>query len=173
MRTNLNQLFETAYRDESDAIFRFCLVRVSDRDQALEIMQETFLRFWQSLSLQQEILNKRAFLFTIARYLIIDWYRKKKSFSLDRMNENKKEMYDLIDEKTTEDIPFNAEGRYLIERIDELAASYRDPVYLRFVECLSPVEIGDVLGISANTASVRINRGLLKLRKRAGYDYIY
>ena len=82
MKDNLIKKFELIYRDKSDNIFRFCLIKVSDRDQALDITQETFLRLWQSLQSKEEIRNEKAFLFTIARRLIIDWYRKKKSLSI-------------------------------------------------------------------------------------------
>ncbi|MDE2188782.1 MAG: RNA polymerase sigma factor, partial [Patescibacteria group bacterium] len=78
--------FTAAYEDESDAIFRFCLLRVSDRDQALDLTQETFVRLWQSLTLGHEMTNMRAFLFTVAHRLIIDWYRKKKSVSLENLS---------------------------------------------------------------------------------------
>jgi RNA polymerase sigma factor (sigma-70 family) len=78
--------------------------------------------------------------------------------------------YDPSDEMSTSLLETKAEGRYLLEKISELTPSYRQPVYLRYVEDLSPVEIGEILGISANAASVRINRGLLELKKKAGYN---
>lgn len=172
MKRDMNHVFEVIYEKESDAIFRFCLVRVSNREQALDITQETFLRLWQNLKGGQDIQNNRAFLFTIARRLVIDWYRKKKSLSLDNMMFDEKEGgYDVADDKTTEgNLSSGAEGRYFLGRINELTPSNREPVYLRYVEDLSPPEIGEILGISANAASVRINRGLIELRKKAGYN---
>ncbi len=171
MKAEIKQTFEEIYESESDAIFRFCLVRVSNREQALDITQETFLRLWQSMLQNKEILNNRAFLFTIAHRLVIDWYRKKKSFSLDSMlNHGEEDGYDPSDEMTTSRLELVAEGRYLLDKINELSPSNRHPVYLRYVEDLSPVEIGKILGISTNAASVRINRGLLELRKKAGYN---
>ncbi|OGI65105.1 hypothetical protein A3A95_04425 [Candidatus Nomurabacteria bacterium RIFCSPLOWO2_01_FULL_39_18] len=171
MKTNIGRTFEEIYENESDTIFRFCLVRVSNREQALDIMQETFLRLWQTLSQEKKILNCRAFLFTIAHRLIIDWYRKKKSFSLDRLMSNNNETgYDLPDETIESSPELGAEGRYLLEKLYDLDPSYQYPVYLRFVEGLSPGEIGSILGITANATSVRINRGLLELRKKTGYD---
>ena len=155
---------------ESDTIFRFCLVRVSNREQALDITQETFLRFWKSLQENTKILNEKAFLFTIAHRLIIDWYRKKKSVSLDKMMEGENNSYDLPDEKSINNIEMGAEGRYLLKKIDELSPVYKDAVYLRFVEDLSPGDIGKILGISANAAGVRVNRGLEELRKITGYN---
>lgn len=170
MKTKFTNTFEKIYQNESDAIFRFCLTRVSNREQALDLTQETFLRLWQSLIQGEEILNNRAFLFTIARHLVIDWYRKKKSFSLEKMIDSEEIGYDLPDETTIDNIDFGAEGRYLLAKINELNPTHRDPVYLRFVEDLSPQEIGKILGISANATSVRINRGLLELREKTGYD---
>jgi len=169
METNITETFKKIYENESDAIFRFCLIRVSNREQALDITQETFLRFWKNLLEDKKILNDKAFLFTVAHHLVIDWYRKKKSVSLDKMINNENEPYDPLDEKTTDGIGLEAEGRYLLEKIKELTPTYQDPIYLRFVENLSPKEIGKILNISANAAGVRINRGLEELRKKTGY----
>ncbi len=172
MKSNIKKTFENIYQEESDAIFRFCLVRVSNRDQALDIVQETFLRFWQSLQKGQDIQNNRAFLFTVAHRLIIDWYRKKKSIPFRDINnsdfQEEETDYDPDDEMTASLIEMKAEGRYLLDKINELSANYRHVVYLRFVEDLSPPEIGDIIGISANAVSVRINRGLDELRKKFG-----
>lgn len=162
--------FEEIYNEQSDAIFRFCVLRVSNRSQAMDITQETFLRLWQCLEDKQDILNPRAFLYTIARRLIIDWYRKKKSISLDSIFDGEEDESSIADGITSgENLELRAEGRYLIDQIRELAPTYRDPVYLRFVEGLSPGEIGEILGISANAASVRVNRGIIELRKKTGY----
>jgi RNA polymerase sigma-70 factor, ECF subfamily len=176
MKIDLKDKFESIYKLESDGIFRFSLLRVSDREQALDITQETFLRLWQSLQKGEEIISPRAMLFTIAHRLIIDWYRKKKSLSLDKIfsvwHENEEGYsYDILDEKTTEDkIYQGVEGRFLIDKINELPYSYRHTVYLRLVEDMSPPEIADILGISVNASSVRINRGIRELKKIAGFE---
>jgi RNA polymerase sigma-70 factor, ECF subfamily len=167
-----NIQFEKIYGSEVDAIFRFCLVRVSNREQALDITQETFLRLWQSLMAGKEILNNKAFLFTISHRLIIDWYRKKKSLSLESLlSKDKENDTTLVDEKTSgPGIELGAEGRFLLDKVNDLDPTYRDSVYLRFAEGMSPREIGEILGISPNAASVRVNRGLIELRKNTGYD---
>lgn len=173
MEVDLINKFEEIYSLESDAIFRFCLLRVSDRDQALDITQETFLRLWQSIQDGNDILNNKAFLFTIARRLVIDWYRKKKSLSLDYLmiKDSDGESRDFVDEHTNIDnLLSGAEGRFLLKKINEISSSNRDSVYLRFVEDLSPGEIAKILGISTNAASVRINRGLEELKKISGYN---
>lgn len=165
------KLFTEIYETESDAIFRFCLIKVSDREQALDLTQETFTRLWYTLEKGTTMTNTRAFLFTIAHHLVIDWYRKKKSVSLDRENDPNEEIFEPADESTLWiGLEAGAEGRYLIGKINELNPSYREAVYLRYIEGLSPPDIGKILHISANAVSVRINRGLEELRKLTGYD---
>ena len=164
--------FVSLYNSESDAIFRYCYIRTSNRESALDLTQDTFMRFWDSLSRGKKITNKRAFLFTIARNLVIDWYRKEKPVSLEGLAEGNEGDFDSllpIEEGVHERIEMDSEGRYLIEKIKELHPTYQQAVYLRFVEDLKPEEIAEALGISVTAASVRIHRGLKELRDNTGY----
>ena len=43
--------FASVYNEEADAVFRFCLMRTSDRELALDFTQDTFMRFWCALRL--------------------------------------------------------------------------------------------------------------------------
>ncbi len=172
---DIDHKFEEIYKKQSNAVFSFCLMRVSNREQASDLTQETFLRFWQTLSTKKadkkyKIKNNKAFIFTIAHRLVIDWYRKKKPVSLDGLLHQGEAKYDLVDDTIIGHTEIGAEGRYLLSYVSRLARSCQYPIYLRFVEGLSPKEIAQVLGITANSASVRINRGLSELRKMAGYD---
>ncbi|MEK7135205.1 MAG: sigma-70 family RNA polymerase sigma factor [Patescibacteria group bacterium] len=161
----VEKLFGEIYSRESDAIFRFCLLRTSDREMALDFTQDTFMRFWNSLMLEKDIKNHRTFLFTIARNLIIDWYRKKKAFSLETMMENAAEGRSGFQLVAPENVETEVEAGMLIDKIRELPEPYSNAVYLRCVEELKPREISKILGESANVISVRISRGLEQLRQ--------
>lgn len=161
--------FQQVYQAESDAVFRFCLLRTSNHDLALDLTQDTFMRFWDTLCKDKKIKNCRAFLFAVARNLVIDWYRKKKSVSLESLliegSEDKNELL-----SSAAGIEIEAEAKYLVRRINALDETYRDAVYLRCVEGLKPKEIAEVIGESANVVSVRINRGLRILREQMHYN---
>lgn len=159
------KLFGEIYSREADAIFRFCLLRTSDREMALDFTQDTFMRFWNSLTLEKDIKNHRTFLFTIARNLIIDWYRKKKAFSLETLMENAAEGRASFQLIAPDNVETNVEADFLISKIRELPEPYSNAVYLRCVEELKPREISEILGESANVISVRISRGLEQLRQ--------
>lgn len=170
METQKAQEFKEIYDAESDAVFRFCLLRTSDHDLALDLTQDTFMRFWTMLCQDKKIKNARAFLFAVARNLVIDWYRKKKAVSLESLliegAEDKNELLSAGENG----VEIGAEASYLIRQINLLDDTYRDAVYLRCVEGLKPKEIGEVIGESANVVSVRINRGLRILRSKLDYE---
>ena len=159
--------FTELYASESDAIFRYCYFRINDREQAKDIIQEAFMRVWDNMSKGTDIKNLRAFLFKITTNLIIDWYRKKKAVSLDSLMETDEgeQRLQLTDE-SFEQIEIQLEGKRLIERLQTLDSTYQLVVYLRFVEELSPKEIAEIVNLSVNVVSVRINRGIEMLKKK-------
>lgn len=136
------------------------------------------MRYWDALLKERDIQNHRAFLFVIAKNLVIDWYRKKKSVSLEALAERDPaargpddiSLFFLGKERGVNADYASAEARHLAEKIKELDSIYQEVVYLRLVEELLPREISVVLGLSVNVISVRVNRGIKKLRILAGYD---
>jgi RNA polymerase sigma-70 factor (ECF subfamily) len=151
-----------AFHDEyADALFRHCLIRVRDRDAAKDIVQETFTRAWLYVSKGKKVSYMRAFLYRIANNLIIDGSRKKKSSSLDALMED--DGFEPADESLTDpaDIPAAREAMLLVRSLDEI---YRTVITMRYVDEMSPKEIAHVLGISENVVSVRIHRGIERLR---------
>lgn len=162
--------FTELYDEEADSVYRFCFLRTSDNEVARDLMQDTFVRFWDVLCRGDEIHNSRAFLFTIARNRIIDWYRKKKTLSLELLEgKSGADGERFADTASRESIEMTHEATYLMEQLREIDPLYQQVVYFRFVEDLGPKEIALILGESANVISVRIHRGLAQLRKVAGY----
>lgn len=68
--------------DNYEEIYRYCWWKVKNRDDAEDLTQETFLRFVQMLSDYSEQGKPRALLYTIARNLCINHYRRVKPLSL-------------------------------------------------------------------------------------------
>jgi RNA polymerase sigma factor (sigma-70 family) len=56
------------------------------------------------------------------------------------------------------------EGARALKALEELAEPYREAVTMRYVDGLSPTEIAQAIGESENVVSVRVHRGLKKLR---------
>lgn len=166
----LKNRFVTYYEKEADPVLRFCMLRVFNTEQAIDIMQETFSHLWEAMKKGEKIKNIKAFLFTVSHRLIIDWYRKKKDIILNIPDDSDSD--NPIEEYTSEDfsdLEIGAEGRYLLDQMQKLSPLNKQAIYLRYVEGLSPTDIAKVLRISADTVSVRVNRGLNELRKITNY----
>ncbi|HEY4520417.1 MAG TPA: RNA polymerase sigma factor [Candidatus Paceibacterota bacterium] len=157
---SLEQQFEKAYHEFSDAIFRHCFLRVSDREQAKDIMQETFMKAWHFVSGGNEVENMKAFLYKVANNLVIDFYRKRKDNSLEALQEAGFDPgIDIRDNLFN-----NIESKRIAGKIQELEPLYRQALTMRYLEDLSPKDIANVVGETENVISVRIHRGIKKLK---------
>lgn len=154
--------FLAIYDRHADEIFRFCLLKVSNKERAEDITQDTFAKYWQALRTGDAIRNDRAFLYTLARNLVIDWYRKKKESSLDVLQD---EGIDFAGEGK-EDVEQAAEMNEVFAVINNLDDASRDVIILRYVEGWSPQEIASFNKESANAVSVRLNRAIKKVQER-------
>ncbi len=160
MRDKQLQL-EKAYEEHADALFRFCLFKLNDREQAKDILQETFVRAWQYLSKNETVDNFKAFLYKIMSNLVIDEYRRRKPVdSLETMSEegfdpafdDTERWFDMID------------GSVALSLLGKVPAPYGEAVFMRYVQELSLKEIAGITGERENTIAVHIHRGLEKLK---------
>ena len=84
-QSSLKKIFLESFDTYNDALFRFCIVKTSNKELAEDLTQETFTRYWLALKEGKTMTNTRSFLYTIANHLVIDWYRRKKPSSLDAL----------------------------------------------------------------------------------------
>lgn len=158
--SNIEDIFLEWYGAHNDGIFRFCLLKTSNRNVALDITQETFTKVWEYISAGNEIKEPKAFLYRIATNMIIDYYRKKKSDSLDTMLEAG---FDPAGEDTLSPEKFS-EIQELHAKLDTLEDKHKDILIMRFVNDMSVQDIAAIYDEHQNTISVRIHRALEKLK---------
>lgn len=149
------------YEAHSDAIFRYCYFRLYNREKARDLSQEAFMKAWGYIKDGNEVQNLRAFVYRVANNLIIDDVRKKKEASLDLLQENGFEP--SIDGKHIEET--RIDGLFVQQILEKLDEEYKQVVYMRYIENLQPREIAEIVGESVNIISVRIHRGLKKLKQ--------
>ncbi|MDB5188105.1 MAG: polymerase sigma factor, sigma-70 family [Candidatus Kaiserbacteria bacterium] len=164
-----NNTFEIAFEQHVDELFRYCSLRISDRERARDLTQETYLRAWEYLQKGEPVREYRPFLYQILRRLIIDEYRKKKSVSLDAM------ITDDTDSVIESHIPQSEhdemeeamdrfDGARTLEALQKLPELYKETLMYRYINSLTLEEIAKITNETENAVSVRIHRGLKKLR---------
>lgn len=155
------EFFESLFNEYSDVIYRLCLFKTSSTSVAHDLTQETFLRLWKTISSEKEIEKPKQYIYQIARNLIVDYYKRHKTLSLETLQE------DGFEPASKDNSPETlAEVSILKEVIDTMEPEYRDVMYLRFIEDMKVQDIADVLKISDNLVSVRISRGKGKLKSK-------
>lgn len=166
----MEQVFLQAYDDYADAIFRHIALRLGDRERARELMQDTFMKAWEYISGGKTVENMRAFLYRVANNLIIDTARRRKlrtEQSLEQMHEDQG-----FDPPAEEDnsARTHIDSELVLPVLQSIDESLRTPLVMRYVDGLSPREIAELLGVSANVVSVRIHRGMEALRSRLPHE---
>jgi RNA polymerase sigma-70 factor (ECF subfamily) len=150
--------FLADYDAHANAIFRHCYFKTSEREAALDMTQDVFLRAWSYLR-RQPVRNMRALLYRIADNLAVDWYRRRKTESLDALME---EGFEPTGGKNH--IEEQAEAALALAKLRELDDGDRELITLRFVEGFSPREIGEIVEQSENAVSVRLHRAMKRFR---------
>ena len=149
-------------KEQYDKLLRYCYMRTKDSVLAEDIVQETFLKFWQSRS-YKDTGKQMAYLYTIARNLCTDEFRRKTILDI--------EVYpDLLACKDSE--PENViDGIVIEEALERLPEDLREIVVLRYVCGISAADIGKVMGISRFSVNRKLKEGLGILRKLLGGEY--
>lgn len=160
MQENLNTEFLALYDEYADVLFRLCYGKTSSREEAKDLVQETFVRVFERLERGGErIENLRAFLFTVARNLIKDYYKKKKPVLERDLPEGALERV-----PTASTAVEGSEARLMLDALHELPEQYRHVLMLHLIEGIPVSEIAELLNERPNTVSVRLKRGIEKVR---------
>lgn len=143
-------------QEQYSRLLRYCFMKTKDRFIAEDIVQETFLRFWQSHS-YRDTGKETAYLYTIARNLCIDEFRKPAYVSIEECAE------------PVADSRYEPEKNLLQESVreamDKLPDDLREIITLRYVSELSAADIGKIIGMSRFGVHRRIKEGLELLKK--------
>jgi RNA polymerase sigma-70 factor (ECF subfamily) len=170
MQNTTEAAYLQAFEENSDALFRHAYFRLSSRERAVDLTQDTFIKAWDYLRGGGAIKHWKNFLYRVLNNLIIDEYRRGKTESLEALVEHQPAITEaLLASGSRREKEEKLDEELLIEKVRELIPklpdSYRVALGLRYVDGFSPKEIASILGISENVASVRVHRAVAQLRK--------
>lgn len=169
--SDLKISFKETYDAHADALFRFAYYKLSDREKAKDVVQDTFVKVWEYLSGEREVQNIKALLYRIATNAIIDNYRKKKELSLDSLVD---EGFDPGDHHNSHlSIIDESEAEIVIKAIHSLEEDERTLLLMRYIDGLSVKEIAVVTGQRENTVSVKIHRAVKLLKDILKVDILH
>lgn len=160
--------FEQLVHEYLGPVFGFLMTLVRDRDTAEDLAQETFLRAWKKRQSLDTSKNVKAWLFTVAKNVALDSFKKKKElpFVLFETESHENHLEDIPDAMLLPDeLLIQAEGRGDVEKTLAML-SPRDQALLLLVyrDELSLSEAAAVFGVPYNTLKSQHRRALLALK---------
>jgi RNA polymerase sigma-70 factor (ECF subfamily) len=155
--------WRTIYETTSDRLFALLSYQVGNRDEALDLLQETYLQAQRRLGTYRGEAPLGAWLRAIALRKALDWRRRAIS-PLRRTAELKENMGSV--EGNGNGVRFHSEKAALRKALLALSPQQRAALLLREWEGWSFREIASAIGCQENTARVHHTRAKEKMRDK-------
>lgn len=143
--------------EEYDKIYRYCYFKVRRRETAEDITQEAFLRFLESGCVNTG--KNLHYLYTIARNLCMDEFRRRKTEALDE---------EAADSFSEDSMIENLSVRIALSQLEE---TDRELLLLRYVNEAPIAVIGRLYGISRFAVYRRVLQAVKNLKEKLGGDH--
>lgn len=162
LKQSNQEAFTTLYKKYWKQVYNFSRLYLTSQSVAEEVVQEVFIKVWESRDFMREEDNFKGLLFIITRNLIFNMHRK-------NLNEDFYKMTVLSAMESSYDIEEEIDAKNLSEYIDLLIADLpprrREIFNLSRKENKSYKEISQLLGVSEKTVENQIGEALKFLRK--------
>ncbi len=163
--------FAEIMRRHRQRIYRLIRASVADADEALDLVQETFISAHAALRRFDRDRPMAAWLARIAINKCRDWGRRRAVRRLFGLYTPVEDIADLhADDRPLQDaeVASQAELTRLSRAIAELPASQREPLVLCSIDGLSQAEAASILSISEKAVETRIRRARIRLAELLG-----
>jgi RNA polymerase sigma-70 factor, ECF subfamily len=150
-------------------LFRYLLSVTGNRAAAEDVFQETWLHVLQRGHQYRAQWKFEVWLFSIARHLVIDLARRKKSQSLNElMNTEEGAAFEppAAGPSPFEQVLAGEQSAQMARILARIPAAYREVLLLRFQEDLGLDEMATIVGAPLSTVKSRLYRGLDSLRQQ-------
>lgn len=137
-------------------LLRYCYMKTKNKEIAEDIVQETYLKFWQSKS-YKDTGKEEAYLYIIAKNLCMDEFRRPVTEDID---EN-----DSIVDVKVESSQQIVDRIAIEEALEKLPEDLKEIVVLRYINDLAVNDVARVMKISRFAVNRRLKEGLSILRK--------
>ena len=181
------KIFSKLYDKYVERIYRFIFLKVNSREMAEDLCSETFLKAWEAYNKpynpqptthnlniknsnpkskiqnpKSNIENPQAFLYKIAKNLIIDYYRQKSRFKIISTEHAE---FIPASENLEEKMDLDLDMLRVRTALSQLKDDYQEVVIWRYLNELSISEIAKILDKSEDAVRMTLSRALEKLRE--------
>ena len=165
--SNPKKKFGKIYDQYIGKIFRFVFLKVNSQETAEDLTSKVFLKGWEAFKGAEskegkKIDNPQAFLYQIARNLIIDYYREKGRAQIVSTEFAPQ----IADPRTNleETAKTNSDLAIVTQAMQSLKGDYQEIIIWHYLDDLSISEIAGILNKQEGAVRVMLHRALKDLK---------
>lgn len=153
--------FEILVNEWYDRLYRFALSLTRSRDDALDLTQQTFVRWAEKGGQLRDQRRAKSWLFTVLYREFVGHWRGRRHID----HQPAEEALRYVAAETTP-AETSADGKLVMEALSQLDETFRAPLALFYLQDHSYREIAEILGVPIGTVMSRLARGRDHLRER-------
>ncbi len=159
--------FEEIVKLYQNEVYNSAFFITKNREDALDVSQEVFLKLWRSLSSFREESSLKTYIAKITRNSALDYIRAKVKNEADALYYEDGKAIEIPDTEASPSVEYEKEEQRNAIRhaILELPSPYREAIVMRELSGLSYDEIAKATLVSVGTVKSRISRGREELKK--------
>lgn len=142
-------------------IYRFIFFRVGHKEVAEDLAEDVFLKAFSKIASINESGAFEGWLYQIARNLVIDYYRQKKSIvaleDIENTLEYETNVIDIVN--------LQEQQKVFLKLLKELGAEQQVVIKLKFLEDLENSEIAELMHKNEGAIRVIQHRAIIKLQE--------
>ena len=163
----MDSVFDELYQKYHQDVFQFLFYMVRNKEQAEDLVQEVYIRVFKSYNRFEGKSSQKTWLFSIARNVAIDFFRKQKGWKeriLEKFDWSTNQVKD--GNPVPDEIAIQREEiRLIFQCLEYCTVDQRAVIILRFLHDLSIIETAEALSWTESKVKTTQHRSL-KLLKR-------
>lgn len=165
---NLESRIISIYNAHYLDVYRFLVCFSGSQTDAEDMTQEVFIRVLKNLATFQSGNNLKTWIFSIAKHIAVDHYRKKRFVSV--LKDGYFKQLEAKDKKPDKAFEVTEMKQIVHEAISALKPTYRAVVILRGINEFSIRETAEILQCTESKVKVDYHRALKDLKRNLHFD---
>ncbi|WP_174734051.1 RNA polymerase sigma factor SigX [Mesobacillus harenae] len=163
----MNSVFDDLYAKYHHDVYQFLFYMVKNKELAEDLVQEVYIRVLKSYGRFEGKSSEKTWLFSIARNVAIDHFRKQKGWKqriLEKFDFTTQDIKD--DELMPEELALRNENtQFMYKCLDQCTIDQRMVIILRYIQELTITETAESLGWTESKVKTTQHRALKALKK--------
>ena len=161
-RAGNHLIFEKIYQELSPKLYGVCLQYASDKDEAKDILQDSFIKIYHQLKTFRDEGSFEGWARKIVVNTALEYFRTKTKWQITPLNQ----FEDALEIESDDDILSDLSFQEMLLLVQDLSPTYRLVFNLYVFEGMKHREIAQELGISEGTSKSNLSDARRILQKK-------